>query len=84
MANRPSPNWQEKIPLIYHLYILPSGGLYATDPTFYGNQKQPLSQIKPLSGWDWEVRNFRSQGPRDLGCAVVYLQNVQGGPKNQV
>ena len=32
----PYPNWQ----LIYHL--TPSGGLYATDPTFYGNQKQPL------------------------------------------
>ena len=33
-----------KIPLIYHLYSLPSGGnhLYNPDPTFYGNQKQPL------------------------------------------
>ena len=31
---------------MYHLYttyILPSQGLYATDPTFYGNQKQPLT-----------------------------------------
>ena len=25
--------------------ILPSAGLYATDPTFYGNQKQPLIQV---------------------------------------
>ena len=33
---------------IYHLYyVLPSGGLYATDPTFYGNQKQPLIGGRP-------------------------------------
>ena len=36
----PSTNWQY-IPLIYHLYILPSGG-YMLPTTFYGNQKQPL------------------------------------------
>ena len=27
---------------IYHLLYCLLGGLYATDPTFYGNQKQPL------------------------------------------
>ena len=37
----------------------------------------PDRRIQWMSGWDWEVRNFRSQRPRDLGCAVVYLQNVQ-------
>ena len=40
----PSPNWQEihttYIPLIV---LAEPGGLYATDPTFYGNQKQPLT-----------------------------------------
>ena len=42
------PIWQY-IPLIYHLcttYILPSGGLYATKPSFYGNQKQLLMQYQ--------------------------------------
>ena len=40
----PSPNWQEKyhwkIPLIV---LAEPGGLYATDPTFYRNLKQPLT-----------------------------------------
>ena len=28
----------------YKWYILPIAGLYATDATFYGNQKQPLNR----------------------------------------
>ena len=51
----PSPNWQEK----YHLYTTYSpcrtwGVKNATDPTCYGNQKQPLNQ------WDF-------QGPPTMG-----------------
>ena len=32
---------------VYTTYIFPSRGLYATDPTFYGNQKQALN-LPPL------------------------------------
>ena len=31
------------IQVVYKWYILPIGGLYATDPTFYGNQRQTLT-----------------------------------------
>ena len=30
---------------IYKWYILPLGGLYATDPTFYGNQETTKNRI---------------------------------------
>ena len=37
----PSPNWQEKYHL-YTTYILPSGGLYATDPTLLGEPETTI------------------------------------------
>ena len=47
----PSPNWQY-IALIYHLYIAFWGVKNATDPTFYGNQKEPLILVDD-DGWWW-------------------------------
>ena len=29
--------------MVFKWYILPIGGLYGTDPTYYGNQETPLS-----------------------------------------
>ena len=40
-----SPIGRYVIPLIYHLYIAFWVALYNPDPTFYGNQKQPLNVI---------------------------------------
>ena len=50
---------------IYHLYttyiyiyILPSGGLYATNPTFYGNQKaRTISGIFPAN-WGMDYATY--------------------------
>ncbi len=51
--------------MVYKWYILPIGGLYATDPTFQGNQKQPLNQS--LGGSCF----FRPPGPRYLGMLPI-------------
>ena len=38
------------------VYFLPIGELYATDPTFYGKQKQPLNEWLFLFFFDGKGR----------------------------
>ena len=62
---------------VYTTYILPSGGLYATDPTFYGNQQQPL-----INGWNPLLNEggwFRAHVPFQIG-ELLWKQPWKKGP----
>ena len=76
----PSPNWQY-IPLIYHLYIAFWGAPYATDPTFYGNQKQPLI-YRWMKTTNDQVARFVSTNSTLRICQNVarYFPSLNGGP----
>ena len=53
----PSPNWQEKYHLYTtYIYILPSGGLYATYHLLGEPFQQPLIIITLLNLKDYEIK----------------------------
>ena len=66
VANRPSPNWQEIHTTYIPLIVLaePGGVKNATDPTFWGNQKQPLNEVMEVLASLSESRDYLEDHPR--------------------
>jgi len=66
------------------VFFLPIGGLFATDPTFSGNQKQPLKQHTiTLNSVSWPLGAKPNVTWQDMGLKRSYrAEGIMTSKKN--